>query len=64
MNRKSVFSKTALAVMLALCLAFTACPPGDGGPGDDITAPVLSAGSVSDLSTTAGDTATLKFTSD
>ncbi|GHV87436.1 hypothetical protein AGMMS50255_7320 [Spirochaetia bacterium] len=37
MNRKSVFSKATLAVtlagMLALCLAFTACPPGNGGPG-------------------------------
>ncbi|GHT60952.1 hypothetical protein FACS1894109_19130 [Spirochaetia bacterium] len=64
MNRKSVFSKTALAAtlvgMLGLCLVFTACPPGDG----DITAPVLSLGSVSDLSTAAGTTATLKFSSD
>ncbi|GHV06448.1 hypothetical protein FACS189485_14980 [Spirochaetia bacterium] len=61
MNRKSVFSKAALAVMLALCLTLTACPPDGGG---DITAPVLSAGSVSDLSTAAGTTATLKFSSD
>ncbi|GHU15344.1 hypothetical protein FACS1894163_01730 [Spirochaetia bacterium] len=77
MNRKSVFSKAALAAMMALCLVFTACAPdvGDtstddgGNPGvgetaNDITAPVLSADSVSDLSTTAGNTATLKFTSD
>ncbi|GHU87714.1 hypothetical protein FACS189476_03590 [Spirochaetia bacterium] len=35
MNRKSVFSKAALAVtlagMMALCLTFTACPPDGGG---------------------------------
>ncbi|GHV88905.1 hypothetical protein AGMMS50267_12650 [Spirochaetia bacterium] len=48
-------------VLAVLVILFTGCPKTTGD--DDITAPVLSSGSVSDLSTTAGTTATLKFTS-
>jgi hypothetical protein len=66
MMRAVQVSVLAALMLGAAALILTGCgddaSPGPLG-GGDLTAPVLSVGSVSDLSTPAGTTATLKFTS-
>ncbi|GHU94534.1 hypothetical protein FACS189479_07380 [Spirochaetia bacterium] len=58
---KKSFVLSTTAILAAAVLVFIGCP--GNNPPPDTTAPVLSAGGVSDLFTATGTTATLKFTS-